>query len=53
MEDEQMLQRFLYTQIGGKREVGRPKSRRLHEVNYGARKEGMRMRWRRTVSGER
>jgi len=33
MEEEQMSQRFLFAKISGKREVRRPKSRRLDEVN--------------------
>jgi hypothetical protein len=47
-----MRQRILYAKIIGKRKVRRPKSRRLNEVNEGARKEGIRMWWRRTLGGE-
>ena len=39
MEEEQRPQRLLYAKIIGKRKVRRPKSRRLDEVNEGARKE--------------
>jgi hypothetical protein len=42
-----MPQKILYAEIIGKRNVRRQKSRRLDEVNEGARKEGIRMcRWR-------
>lgn len=53
MEEEQMPQRILYAKISGNRKVRRPKSRRLDEVNEGARKEGKRMWWWRALGGER
>jgi len=47
-----MPRRILYAKIIGKRKVRRRKSMRLDEVNEGVRKEGIRMRRRRTVDGE-
>ena len=43
MEEAQVPQRNLYVKIIGKIKVRRPKSRRLDEVNEGAKKEGIRM----------
>jgi len=47
-----MSQRILYAKIIGKRKVRRPKLRQLDEVNERVRKEGIRMRWSRTLGGE-
>jgi hypothetical protein len=49
MEDEQMPKRLLYAKTSGRRNVGRPRSRWLDDVNTDARRMGIRM-WRRKAS---
>jgi (p)ppGpp synthase/HD superfamily hydrolase len=49
MEEEQIPTRLLYAKTNGKRNVGRPRSRWLDEVNTDDRRTGIRM-WLRKAS---
>jgi hypothetical protein len=47
-----MLMRLLYAKTSGRRNVGRPRSRWLDEVNTYARKMGIRMWWGKVLGRE-
>jgi hypothetical protein len=49
MVDDQMPKRLLYTKPRGKRQVGRPRARRLDEVNSDTRQIGIRRWWTRAL----
>jgi hypothetical protein len=49
MGDDQMPKRLLYTEPGGKRQVGRPRARWLDEVNSDAREIWIRRWWTRAL----
>jgi hypothetical protein len=52
MEDEQMPKRLPHAKTSGRRNVGRPISRWLDEVNTDVRRKGIRMWWRKALERE-